>query len=422
MKTVTHQIPGLTFHAHTFEVPLDHRAKEGRKITCFAREIVATGKVRSKLPALVYLQGGPGFGAPRPVGKGGWLGRALSEFRVILLDQRGTGLSAPITARSLAAQGDVQAQTRYLRCFRADSIVRDAEVLRSALIGDQPWTLLGQSFGGFCAAHYQFAAPQGLSRVLITGGIPPIGQSIDDVYRATYKRVLERNERFFKRYPQDQEVMRAIVDRLGSTPVALPGGGRLTPRRFQQLGLRMGMSDGLEALHFLLEGAFDHGELSYNFLRAVEGMQHFETNPIYALLHEAIYCEGSASRWSAHRMREEFPQLEIRESGPVFWTGETVYPWMFEDYAQLRPMREVAERLAQIEDWEPLYGERADEVPGAAAMYYDDMYVERAFSEEAVKRLPGLKLWVTNGFDHNGIGVAGAKIFERLIRMSRNEM
>lgn len=30
----------------------------------------------------------------------------------------------------------------------------------------------------------------------------------------------------------------------------------------------------------------------------------WDTNPLYALLHEAIYCQGAASNWAAHRMRE----------------------------------------------------------------------------------------------------------------------
>lgn len=29
----------------------------------------------------------------------------------------------------------------------------------------------------------------------------------------------------------------------------------------------------------------------------------WDTNPLYAMLHEAIYCQGAASRWAAHRIR-----------------------------------------------------------------------------------------------------------------------
>ena len=57
---------------------------------------------RSGLPWLVFLQGGPGFGAQRPVGRDAWLDRALRDFRVLLLDQRGTGRPTPATRQTLA--------------------------------------------------------------------------------------------------------------------------------------------------------------------------------------------------------------------------------------------------------------------------------------------------------------------------------
>ena len=42
---------------------------------------------------LVFLQGGPGFAAGRPVSaESGWIKRALQDHRVFLLDQRGTGI------------------------------------------------------------------------------------------------------------------------------------------------------------------------------------------------------------------------------------------------------------------------------------------------------------------------------------------
>jgi pimeloyl-ACP methyl ester carboxylesterase len=110
---------------------------------------VDPAKEKDDLPWLVYFQGGPGFGAPRPSDNSGWLKRALQEFRVLLLDQRGTGRSTPVTAQSLARVGDAAAQAGYLRYFRADAIVQDAEAIRRALLGDaSKWSVLGQSYGG----------------------------------------------------------------------------------------------------------------------------------------------------------------------------------------------------------------------------------------------------------------------------------
>lgn len=57
---------------------------------------------------------------------------------MLYIDQRGTGLSNPISAASLALQGDAQRQADYLKHFRADNIVRDCEAIRKILTSDYP--------------------------------------------------------------------------------------------------------------------------------------------------------------------------------------------------------------------------------------------------------------------------------------------
>lgn len=98
----------------------------GAQISIFARELIAPGWEHDNLPMLVFFQGGPGSAAPRPADAGGWIGRALKEYRVLLLDQRGTGLSTPVNHQTLARFKTAREQADYLKFFRADSIVRDA--------------------------------------------------------------------------------------------------------------------------------------------------------------------------------------------------------------------------------------------------------------------------------------------------------
>ena len=183
--------PGTVLTDHMFLVPLDHAKPDGEQIEVFGREVVATGKAdqADDLPWLVFLQGGPGFAAQRPVGRETWLARALDSYRVLLLDQRGTGRSSRVTARSLARLGSARAQADYLALFRADSIVLDAELIRRELTGGQPWSVLGQSFGGFCTVTYLSFAPAGMREALITGGLPGLDSRADDVYRITYRIV-----------------------------------------------------------------------------------------------------------------------------------------------------------------------------------------------------------------------------------------
>src|SRR6185312_4696383 len=103
----------------------------GDRITVFAREVSDPDGLHR--PFLVFFQGGPGHEAPRPTRHPTaptWLDRALRDFRVLMLDQRGTGRSSPIG--SLAGMTAEQ-QAAYLMKFRADSIVRDAEWIRHEL-------------------------------------------------------------------------------------------------------------------------------------------------------------------------------------------------------------------------------------------------------------------------------------------------
>ena len=92
---VSYRQPGVVLTDHTFTVPLNHDDPGGEQITLYARELTAVGKAEADLPWLLYLQGGPGHGGPRPAGRDEWLGRALEEYRVLLMDQRGTGRSTP---------------------------------------------------------------------------------------------------------------------------------------------------------------------------------------------------------------------------------------------------------------------------------------------------------------------------------------
>jgi pimeloyl-ACP methyl ester carboxylesterase len=401
-------LPGLVAIEHTFEIPLDHDDPAGECITVFARELAdPAGRDR---PFLVYLQGGPGFEAVRPTRRPnapGWLDRALREFRVLMLDQRGTGRSTPVGA--LPGLSPSQ-QAEYLANFRADSIVRDAEWIRRELGGER-WSVLGQSFGGFCVTSYLSTAPEGLREALVTGGIPPLGPRIDDVYARTYDRVLERNRRYYERYPADRERVLRLHDRIAGDGLALQSGERLTWRRFRQLGQMLGMSDGAERLHYVLELPPD----SPAFLRDVENAVMFARDPIYAILHEASWADGGTTRWSAERL------LPADFDAPELFTGEHVYSWMFSDYAALAPLAEAAQLLAERE-WPRLYDDdvlRSNEVPTAAAIYAEDTYVERSLSEETAALIKGIRPWITNEYEHNGIRADGERVLGRLLDLVR---
>ena len=405
---------GLIVREHSLSVPVDHGAGERGphgSFSLFVREIVSAEKdTDPATKPMVFLQGGPGFPATRPtVPPSGWQKAALQHYRVFLLDQRGTGRSSPVTAQNLASLETPAAQAEFLTHFRQDSIVRDCEVVRERLCNGAKLTLLGQSFGGFCILTYCSLFPEAIERALFTCGLAPVGRTADEVYTATFKRMEERNKRYYRRYPQgaraaststasarmhphagvlavgrqgghgcceppcqtdracpsgctlaDVELVRSLVARLHAAPAPLPRGGLLTARRLLQLGLLLGSGSGFESLHNLLELAIPPPELPgstrrkrsasgdavsggaapplpAHFLLAVEAAQQdFETNPLYWILHEAIYCDGErggASRWAAERVQAslgaawDYTTRLTPGSEPVQLTGEMVYSW-----------------------------------------------------------------------------------------------
>ncbi|KAM3207817.1 hypothetical protein ACQJBY_062844 [Aegilops geniculata] len=409
-------VPDLSLRDHRFAVPFDHSSPSAPHITVFVREVVAAGKEEAPLPYLVYLQGGPGYESPRPTEASGWVKKACEEYRVLLLDQRGTGLSTPLTTSSLSQITSAAEQVEYLKHFRADNIVKDAEFIRRHLVPDaKPWTILGQSYGGFCAVTYLSFAPEGLKAVLLTGGLPPLGKpcTAETVYKACFKQVL------------------------------LPSGGRLTPKMLQCLGLSgLGFSGGFERLHYLLERVWDpvlvpgaKKNISYYFLKEFDMWVGFDQNPLYALLHESIYCEcnswiqGSSSKWSADKIFNEngslFDPVKATEEGrPVYLTGEMVFPCFFNEINALRPLKEAAHLLAEKEDWPPLYDISVlnnNKVPVAAAVYYEDMYVNFNIAKETASQIAGIRLWVTNEYPHSGLRDGGPHVFEHLMGLLKGK-
>ncbi|WP_153034837.1 alpha/beta fold hydrolase [Amycolatopsis sp. YIM 10] len=409
----TVHIPGLVLTEHEFRLPLDHGDPDGEQLTVFAREVAdPAGRDR---PFLVFLQGGPGQEAPRPTGTPtapGWLARALRDYRVLMLDQRGTGRSTPV---GMLPGLTPQQQADYLKHFRADSIVRDAEFIRVAL-GVEKWSVLGQSFGGFCTLNYLSTAPEGLREALFTGGVPPVGLHVDEIYRATFATMLERNRRYYLRYPGDRDRVRALHERLDAGEVVLPNGSPLTSRLFRQVGNVLGMSDGAEHLHYLLE----RDPASPAFAHDVAAALPFNArNPLYAVIHEASYADGHRTRWSAARV-----QPAEYEDDVTLFSGEHVFPWTFTDDRALAPLAEAADLLAEHE-WPRLYDAgrlRECEVPCAAAIYAEDAYVDRALSEETVRLLPRMRPWLTNEYEHNGLRVSGGHVLDRLIGLARGQL
>eukprot|EP00985_Skeletonema_marinoi_P006072 scaffold2632_cov72-Skeletonema_marinoi.AAC.1 len=365
--------------------------------------------------------------------------------------------------------------TDYLSLFRADSIVRDAEWIRESLAnpfpsvdddgnddaavnGPQPWGgALGQSFGGFCLTTYLSSIQNPPELVYFTGGIAPMNTPVREVYDRLWLRVRERSWKYYEQYPGDVATVKKIVRKLlahenSADPIILPSGGILTARRFLQIGLALGGSPGTSFanMHSVINSAFvdeDSDEISNAFLKTIDYEQSFDDAPLYFLLHESIYADGEgATQWAANQSYEshvkansEFDYRVTSEednSNPTLFFGEMVFPFMAHgDFSELSNsgMRTLSEALAEKSDWLPLFDEtnmrtalvHKKKSRAAAACYYDDMYVDFECAMKLVQRgcpLEGVKVYVTNEYQHSGLRDDGANIINKLAAMSKNRL
>ena len=304
---------------------------------------------------------------------------------------------------------------------------------------------------------------------LLTGGIAPmLASSAVDVYTSLWAKVRERNHRYYDMYPGDVSVVKTIVRKLlkaekDGTPLRLPSGGKLTARRFLQLGMMLGSSpSSFASMHALLSSAFlqpttdkeDEKEFTRGFVKAVDNAQPFDEHPIYFWLHESIYADGNpslkknsstnvATKWSADiayeskiSSRSEEAEYDYRltsqedNNRPVLFFGEMVFPWMAEDYAECGGIgcTALAHALAAKDDWGPLYdADHMRTVLGdgrtrsAAAIYYDDIYVDFECCMKVTARdgpLEKCKVYITNEYQHSGLRDDGASIFNKLHGMA----
>lgn len=244
-------------------------------------------------------------------------------------------------------------------------------------------------------------------------------KSPDEVYKRLYVKCAERNRAYYTKYPEDIQRVKTIMrylSRFGDGKIKLPSEGNLTRRRFQQIGIALGFHGGLDSVHdIVLRGAYDieaFGHLTRGTLSAIDSMSAFDDHLLYAIMHEPIYCEGRAPNWSAHRMQQNFPEFSLDRSDstsdeePVYFTGEMIFPWMFEDYTELRKVQNVANRVAEDSDWPALFDEEQlarNEVPVYAASYIEDMYVDTTFAMETARKIRGCKVFETNVLFHDAI-------------------
>lgn len=408
--TTTH-LGELRLDELTLTVPLTADADDNRTIDIFAR--IATRPGGEDLPYLVFLQGGPGNEAPRPSLvplNPSWLGSALDFYRVVLLDQRGTGLSTPVDNRFLEGRSTGEV-AEYLTHLRADGIVRDCEAVREYL-GVAKWNVLGQSFGGFTTLHYLSRYADSLDQVFITGGLSAIDRTAEDVYANCYNRMQYNSEQYYLRFPHHRDLILNLVELARTGELILPTGEVVSESRLRSLGHLLGSNDGWLNLYHLLE----LNPRSNAFIHDLADLLPFANrNPLYYVLHESSYADGVVTDWAAERV---YP--EAFRQDPTLLTGEHVFREWADTVPALKPWAAVARMLAQ-QEWPKLYDAaalQAADARGAAAVYANDVFVPLDFSLDTAKHLPGVKLFITSEHEHNGLRASNGEVLAHLIDLA----
>lgn len=455
--TETYTIKTIRVSVLRFELPLAYFDEDDRTIQVMARICQKSSETQLLPPSanwLAFIQGGPGFPCAAPSTNTTYINILLEKgYTPIFIDQRGTGLSTPLNGSSLKqlvpmVEGDsdeeyTEKQLKYVLNFTGASIVEDYERIREALLGEKKWTLHGQSFGGFCSFIYLSKYPKSIIEVFLTGGVPPINHGPDTVYTATYSRALERNNHYYTKFPNDVEKVKTILTYLSENEVVLPDGGNLSVERFQQNGLLLGSFGGADYIHNMVDLFYNdlvlYNEPSRTSLLAVTSQLSFDTNILYALFQESIYCDGnnpsiSSSNWSAERLRylpenERFVFDKYRE-GPTYFTSEMVYKSMYDDYVELRQFKKLAYALHSNTKWPELYDVDVlktlsfKKVPVVGAVYVQDLFVEFNLTMKIVKEVfngVNFRPYIEGELFHDGYRSQPEKVMNRLFTLMEYE-
>ena len=275
--------------------------------------------------------------------------------------------------------------------------------------------------------NYLSQFPESLTEVFTIGGLPPLVEHPDVVYKKLLEKVYERNLAYYHKYPEDVHRVKDIIRHISKEAVILPAGGKLSILRLRQLGMLFGYHGGLDDVHDLicrLASDLNHfGFFTRPTLAAFADFTPFDNAPLYALMHEPLYARGSASKWSADRILSQdsrFVKVSLDGPEPVLFTGEMIFQDMFNDFDELTPLKRTANILAFDSDWPELYDEARlakNEVPVYSVTYIHDMYVHYDLALDTASKIRNCKNFVSNILYHNAMTSKRDEVMKQLFAL-----
>jgi pimeloyl-ACP methyl ester carboxylesterase len=174
------------FTCSTLTVPLDHSGKVEGTLDL---QVAAANSTRARRGLLLVLTGGPGQpGVPHVEKIANHLAPVLDEYRLVMVDQRGTGATAldcpalqtqmgasdlrsPTASAVRACAARIGASRRF---YTTLDTVADLELLRRAL-GVDTWVVDGISYGAYVAARYGLRHPGHTEKLVLDSVVPHDG-------------------------------------------------------------------------------------------------------------------------------------------------------------------------------------------------------------------------------------------------------
>ncbi len=208
------------------EVPLDWFAQSGPRIEVFYRLLNPS---ETQKPILVFLNGGPASSSSSYVSLDGTHNSLISfmdKFRVLVIDQRGTGFSAPLDLGSL----DLDA-VKMARLLGAKSHARDSEaVLGRILRPHEDFFLLSHSYGSQILFHYLTDAniKKLPKKVIIASPLAPYVDSVE-VFLARRQQLGQLNKDLLGNHPDLKAKIIKVKERIRREEYVDSFGTKLQP-------------------------------------------------------------------------------------------------------------------------------------------------------------------------------------------------
>jgi pimeloyl-ACP methyl ester carboxylesterase len=306
------------------EVPENYQKPEGEKISINFAVLPAIDDSEYKIP-LMFLAGGPGQAATELAML---LNRAFREVRktrdIILVDQRGTGKSHPLSC-DLEEEGSVynmltkdfkasdvnECVSQFegdLSQYNSENAIRDFDAVRAAL-GHTKINIYGGSYGTRAGLVYMRMFPESLESVVLDGVGPievPIGlfgQSVDRAFNLLVENC-QKSKPCHQAFPDLAEEFQQVKLRLVNAPVSIdiqhPRLG--TPIKFilddekfiNNLRMQLYSTNGRSLMPLVINQAYlGNYQPLIGLMASTEGEQQ-----VYTGLHFNIVCNEDVPRIS----------------------------------------------------------------------------------------------------------------------------